>query len=472
MSTKYKLRIALVAFLFIYIPLSIVLKTDIYICSEVTIFAIIIMSFLMDAKNNIVIIGFLICFFVFLMAGPVAQEYFNAVEKRTYTEDAVVHSHICIIVSLLTIYFSHLMLSHVRIGRGSYTYDKDAFEDDRPHYRIASKYAYWFTYFFKVLYIAHLALFVTSNSYMAFYTSYTKSGFWSIAEKLGDMSLVAISMFFATLPSKEESKPILVSYLLYAFLSLFTGRRFEAVFICMFVIVVYTYRGWIKRKHVAFILISIPFVMAGLQMVEILRAGHARTLSTSGNIIVDFMNFVGGSNKVIRYGYMYQDSIPDYKFYSFGNVIEYFKYNPISRYLFNLKTDRMTRVFEGNSFSTIITYLWNSTLFNAGNGLGSCYIAELYNDFGYLGIALGNFFLVFILKKVVNLNSSSYIKRYLGLLILSPLFLTPRGNYSDALLYMINIYYWIMYWAIASVAHRFAQTAPHEISSEESQGGI
>lgn len=437
-----------------YCLISFAIGTDTLIWVQITLFMYLILDLLENPKQNILLICFSVTFFVFLMAGPIAQEYFGAIEKRSYTAEAIIHSHWTIIVSLLTLIISNKIIRQRFSSDNYYVYSKES-DNELNSIRVASKRLYWIAYCFMFLYSARVALYVIMNGYLSFYTSYS-AGMWVVVEKIGDMAPLAMAAFIASYPDKKEAKPLLISYILYGFSTLLTGKRYEAVFVCMFVLVVYVYRGWIKKKHIIALAIIVPVCLVGLQMIDLLRAGaeKAKTMSTTGNLIVDFMNYVGNSNKVIRLQYMYRDEIPKFKFYSFGSLLDYFKYNFISKALFGFQSDRWSRAFEGHSLSTVVSYIYSSDFFNSGQGMGSCYIAELYNDFNYFGVVVGNVFIVYLVKRVFNLDSSSFLKRGICLFILSPLLLMPRGNFDEMLLYIFNIKHILLYLIMMTYAHR------------------
>lgn len=447
-SISIRLKLFKYLIIIVYIVISLLLNIDYLIWIQVALYIHIMIDLLQHYKSNILIIGFLISFFVFLMAGPVAQEYFGAIEKRSYTNDAIKHSHWCIIVSLLSIEVSLRWIKQ--------TTPKISLEDNPvflESIKLSSRQIFWISYCFMFAYSVKVALFVISNGYISYYTSYS-AGIWILVEKIGDIAPLALATFLATVPKKEEAKPLLIAYVIYGLSTILTGKRYEAVFICMFALVVYTYRGWLQKKHILAIALAAPGIIIGLQLVDLFRAGadKASTMSTSGNLVVDFMNYVGNSNKVIRLQYMYRNEIPEYKFYSFGSILDYLKYNFVSKFLFGFQSDRWSRALEGHSLSTIVSYLYGAKFFNSGQGMGSCYIAELYNDFGYVGVVIGNFFTVYVVRRLFCINSKNFLKRVISLFILSPLFLMPRGNFDEMFLYIVSVKNILIFTVIISYA--------------------
>ncbi len=66
------------------------------------------------------------------------------------------------------------------------------------------------------------------------------------------------------------------------------------------------------------------------------------------------------------------------------------------------------RVYNGNSIENALyghslahrlSYLEYGDYYLQGHGVGSCYIAELYHDFGVIGVMAGNYIYGYILRK-------------------------------------------------------------------------
>lgn len=67
----------------------------------------------------------------------------------------------------------------------------------------------------------------------------------------------------------------------------------------------------------------------------------------------------------------------------------------------------------------------------AGRGTGSSYIAELYQDFGYTGIILGNILYSFLLARIAkNEDNDSLLKKSIKFMIITQLLWAPRGSFT------------------------------------------
>ena len=66
----------------------------------------------------------------------------------------------------------------------------------------------------------------------------------------------------------------------------------------------------------------------------------------------------------------------------------------------------------------------------AGGGTGSSYIAELYYDFGYLGVFLGSCIYGLIFSSITNFKKVGIFGRSLAFIIVTQLLWAPRASFS------------------------------------------
>ena len=119
---------------------------------------------------------------------------------------------------------------------------------------------------------------------------------------------------------------------------------------------------------------------------------------------------------------------------------EFFKYKVEN---FDQKTQNHAWISSSISLLTIIMvyplcskrYTLGYTVMNsaylAGRGTGSSYIAELYQDFGYTGIILGNILYSFLLARITkNEDNDSLLKKSIKFMIITQLLWAPRGSFT------------------------------------------
>ena len=191
---------------------------------------------------------------------------------------------------------------------------------------------------------------------------------------------------------------------------------------------------WVKGSTIALILLLLPIIGAALAAYSTIRTGNSLESGVSfGDLLYTLFTSVADSDKVIKYGYILKDQVPSGHFYSLGSVIDYFKYGAISKMLFESDitvSQTVEYALQGNGYSYMLSYLYYPSKFLAGHGLGSCYIAELYQDMGYLGVLMGNIVLGIVIRNVFTLSKDSVLKNAVLFYMFKLLMLTPRNDYD------------------------------------------
>ena len=250
-------------------------------------------------------------------------------------------------------------------------------------------------------------------------------------------------IYLSTLPSKNKSRLPIILFFIYSAVSLFTGNRSTFVVNVSLIFIYYIFRSknssvrdnWINERNIIFIIILVPILLYLLDLVGNIRFNNTLFEQESSSTLIDIFVKQGVSSSVIGYGKIYNYKIPE-KIYSFGDIYEKIRFNPISVLVMGgkfISGNSVERAINGNSFAHIISYIVLPFGYLRGRGLGTTYIAEAYHDFGYLGIILFSFIYGVILKKCRNFENSNYFKRSIILIVLGSLLMTPRSNADDIL---------------------------------------
>ena len=172
-----------------------------------------------------------------------------------------------------------------------------------------------------------------------------------------------------------------------------------------------------------------------------IREGFNTNEVTIFNQFVRFFRSIGRSVDVIGYGKYYESELPS-RIYTIADIINYFKYNQITAFLFDMHLPAQhTKDFAlgGYSFMHSLTYLIDPELYLKGHGAGSSYVAEAYFDLGYMGIALLNIvygaFLAYIYKSLYR--NPIIIGCFLQ--AINIMFYVPRGAADYPITYILNI---------------------------------
>ena len=176
--------------------------------------------------------------------------------------------------------------------------------------------------------------------------------------------------------------------------------------------------------------------------------------------ILDIFTSQGVSISVIGYEKMYENVIPENKLYSFGTIIDFLKYNPISSVLFDFVEytgQNAERALNGNYMAHIISYLVLPSNYSLGRGLGSSYIAELYHDFGYIGVFLGNIIYGIVIKVCSSFNKYQIWIRYVCLVMINAILLAPRSTADGFLSSLTGMEVWLsglLVWVISKSIYK------------------
>ena len=160
---------------------------------------------------------------------------------------------------------------------------------------------------------------------------------------------------------------------------------------------------------------------------------------------------------------MYHDMLKTNRetFFSFGYIVNVLRSNIIAQF-FGIKSltfsDRTAQALQGYSFDRAISYYVYKKSYLNGYGAGSCYIAELMCDFSYLGVAIGNLFYGFILKKLSRLSSNKIFRNFILIFLATLLFRVCRDSFSYPIVEFVglrNIMIFVFIWyGSKTILHR------------------
>ena len=406
---------------------------------------------LKDFGRNCFFFFFLASFFVFLMSGEIAEVLFDRHYYMQFDADAVLHSHRCILISLVFILIGYRFTAPVsRVNRA--LKPVFLFSDRAVISRVAqvSRWVFWVAYSVLMINTVDTVIFVMRYDYVAYYTQYDPFLPMLIGE-VGDFAPIALCVFLATRPSKKRALPVMAAYMGYALLSLLIGARGPLIYTAVFMVAYCFYRNytdrkkgvvWIPKLAVVVMCAAVPFLLAFLFLYEYIRTGRPVEFESLGSAIVDFFVNIGSGSKIIKLGYVHRDQIPDMRFYSLGGTLNYFKYGTLFN-LFSLDSIPAAHSVEyatqSHAFTAILSYLHMPESFLAGHGTGSCYIAELFADFGYLGVALGSAVYGWFFKKLSSLRVQNWLLAGAKLYVFFEFLEAPRAGYDGFISDILNV---------------------------------
>ena len=279
--------------------------------------------------------------------------------------------------------------------------------------------------------------YIWSNGYVDFYLNY-KEGLPHIFYTLAAAYKFAFFIFLSTLPSKKESKLLIFLYLFEACVSLLTGQRGSFVTPLLFIIIYLFFRNslspedpWISKKGKLAITISLPLFCAAMFLVMLIRADNEIGNDSVMTLFLNFFYQLGGSEKIIGYAYDYQSSVPNGQWYSLGPIIRFFHGNPISLLLGGeaISSQSVEMAIHGHELGSFLTYKTDEYRYLSGGNIASSYVAELWLDFGFIGVFIGSFIYGKILGSIVTLSSNNIWKTTIGFIMINRILTAPRSNF-------------------------------------------
>lgn len=347
--------------------------------------------------------AFLIAFFVFLLGREVLEQFFLC-DVETFSDEVQFHTETVLFLSLAS------------VGIGAFFFnlrEEDKFEPtveyagDYVLFKVSS-YVFYIVWFFAIASKITVVRYVGSSSYFDFYTDYSEylSGnpILYLISKMELMLPVAFSVILASMPSKRDFKIPAALYIVYLLISLGTGQRSTSLLGALLLFIYLLFRNktnpeerWIKRIHIIFGVIALPFLLTFLSWYSTWRTGETSNGMTLLSGLRSFFYDQGVSINVIKRAYMYRNSIPNQTY-----LLEFLHSGIPARMLgFTVyHGNSIEHALYGGSFAHSLGYAVLGSTYLAGRGLGSSYIAELFQDLGYCGVIFGSLLYSYIIVRI------------------------------------------------------------------------
>lgn len=382
---------------------------------------------------------FLASFFCFIL-GRMTVEFISSHFVNFNFEDDI-SKHM-----LLTIFLSLLFLQlGVLISNTYQTKIKNRYMKEKKDTKQQKGNIEWLRFYAKILFFASAIcsismnleqiLFIQQYSYVDLYIKFSSNIPW-IIQIIGNMYLPLFMIFVATCPAKRTC---VLPIILFIFISItILGAGDRGTFVTnIAVLIAYIFwrqyhdkETWISNKIIFLGIICLPFVFAGLSFWVYFREGID---VGEHSVLAQFTRFfrrAGMSVDLLGYGKEFQSQFSQ-SMYSFGEVIDYIKYNPITEAIFGtVKPKQYTVEYATtmHSYSHAISYFIFPDQYLLGHGKGSCYMAEIYQDFGYTGIIFWNIFYgVFLTWFELDKKFQSPYTVAILFMMLRAMFYIPRG---------------------------------------------
>lgn len=291
----------------------------------------------------------------------------------------------------------------------------------------------------KLMMVAETAAYSHVNGYVALYTN-TVSRLPSLIRYAGALFYFSLMLMLVCEFNKKVTYFVFACVGVIELIVLSAGDRGEAV--CgILIVIIYTMQRIkkepqffrFKKLGVLALLVGIPVGMYVLQMIKYTRVGNVADLSF-WEAVAEFFESQGVSLNVMGQGIELKEQMAAVagSHFTFGHLFAYLQQNVISRTLFGFKAikgNTVAAAVAGTSYGATMSYIRFPASYLAGIGCGTCYLSELFHDFSWLGVVVGNIGVVFLLRKLKHILGSSWIFSAIMLNIMRMVLLMPRGGY-------------------------------------------
>lgn len=393
--------------------------------------------------RNVPFVLFLISFTTFLLGRVIVTGIFNYNTEllgylgTSFSDSKIVlHMFLLLFISLVSLYVGYLFRVSIKEKRT----EKSAY-----YVSEVSKVLFLISFLFRLIVLAEMILSSRTYGYVESFSTFSSS-LPGVFQIFADMYDITLFIFLSTKPNKKTTYLFLSLYMIDGIGSLISGRR--SIFLLnLIIIVVYIFfrqitnedknEKWITKKMVSIFAVSIPFLLIMMNII-----GNVRNLdgdgSNTGGILDSIKQFFysqGVSINILGYVTSMDSTLPKNN-YTFGPIIEFIKKNVLSLFGDIDKSmffgQNVYRAINGNLFSHTISYYINPNLYLQGVGYGGSYIAELYHDFSYLGVIIGNVFYGFLLRNFYGfVNRFGPIVQGCMFIMLRQIMFSPRSGYTN-----------------------------------------
>lgn len=389
-------------------------------------------------KERVMLLVFLSVFFIFLIGRDFVQVFFGY-KLENFSDEIQNYAHISLLISLLSLVGSYYFF--YKLKRKKKKKEKKSYSRIREKTQKLSRIFFFVVLIFSCTSEIMLIKYIFKFSYIQYYVEYFKvlqsNLILYLINKIELLLPIILSIYLSTFPPKKEVRPVFHFYGLYLILSLGSGQRSKFILgvIYIFVYIVKRhslspYEKWFKNKYVIALLMISPILMIFLSLYSSWRMG----ISTDRSFLESLLSFFyeqGVSLNVIKRGYEYKYLVLPNHLYT----LEFMKSGWIARILgipiYHGNT--VEHALYGGSYTHMIGYIVLKDSYLAGLGIGSSYIAELFQDFGYIGIILGNILYGYLIVSIDNIKKNDIFWTSIKFTILQALLWSIRASFSGFL---------------------------------------
>ncbi len=436
-----------------------------------TMWVVVVWFCLLRVKERLLLLLFQATLFTFLMTRLILPDFFQTgyiaddVDGtiRMFDIETLRFIYTTLAISIFGSYLGFAMIPEIENEQ------LQLYDNNTPYVlnirRISKILSYGCSLFFVAI-VIEKSIFVINNGYFELYADF-ESQLPAVVHKLSALYTPLFYLFLATFPSKQEARLPIVLYLIIALVSLSTGSRTAFMLALVFMLFYYSVRNfvtpdepWLSRKVVIVLVSMLPFLLAGMFMIDFIRGDKEMEDAGILDMFVNFFYQQGVSAKVIGLTYDFRDLLDDGRIFSFGQIIDNFNKNFIFKIMGNAveyKPQTEEMALYGHSLANTLTYTQMHKSFLSGVGLGTSYIAEVWHDFGYIGLLLWNMMYGLIFARFYHWVRKGLWPCAFGLIMIPDIIYAPRGHASAFLNVFLSISTLLVFYIIHVIAKHYTK---------------
>lgn len=416
----------------------------------------------MKIRERFFLFLYLWAFFVFLL-GREALQQFLEFRVEDFSQETQKHSHLSLLIALGTIWIISVIVSFVKVKLKVFFKPRTGKVNSisltqSTVFMKAVILVYALILLCSVVYRVIVITYVFQNTYYGYHKDFSvlmnENMLIFFLAKVEYMLTGAFCFVLALSPTRKILISTVVSFLLYALMTLAGGQRFPFVAAVSIIITYFVLRNKDvmlskKQKKIAIAFLGV-LVVSFLLLFYIMEYLRGTNVAVQANPFISLLYTQGVSFNVIRRGFAYISKIPTGKFYSIS-----FLFSGIPAILSGTTVyqgHNIANALNGHSYSHAVSYAIYAEGYLQGVSYGSSYIAEAYHDFGYVGIFVWSFIFAIIMSWVSSLDGDRIYRNVVKLLCVPAILWAPRGEASGFLTTLIAPSNLLLYAGIGVLA--------------------
>ena len=411
---------------------------------------------LQDLKSRMLLLGFDLSVFLFLIGRVVIDILKGAIRWEQYGAEAAFFTVTAVGISVFCLYLGGI-LCEVFTRSSAQVPPPNACAPRGHHpgtFRLVALLLYLFCLAFSFLQSAEMLLFMRGRQYEEYYYNF-QSVLPGFVYTFSCIAPCALCIYLSTFPKKRSAFLCLLLYVLSHVPSLLIGMRNQIALSVVFAFFYYCFRDavgdrekWIGKAEKCLIVVAVPAMMVILTTAALLRYGN-KVMKNPLDAIAFLIYSQGGMFRNICRGYhtmpQIRAMVGSARFYTFGSIIDGVSRSRIGQLLFHTVPfppgNNAVRALESHSFGDIFSYIEHPRYLQ-GYGLGTSYLLETYYDFGWLGIVVFSLLLGFFLVWFLRGMRKNWLVKSILLMSLTQLFMLPRETSTGWLSFLTGVHFW------------------------------